>query len=138
MFYRQGGSLKAINRQYDFVYTDQIGGATGWLPTNKGDTIAVNIARAAIAFVSAAASQVTKSALAPECSAVLEMKMFGGDKDVEAWPIDQWQNLLVATSRRAHRAGWVRLRLLNVNNSDGTGVALALQISRTGESGAVT
>jgi hypothetical protein len=137
MFYRPGGGTKGLNQQYDYVYTDQIGGATAWLPVAKGDTIAVNVARAAIAFATAQQSTVTKSPNAPECVVLLEMKMFGGDKDAEAWPIDQWQNLIVATSRRAHRNGWVRMRLLNVNNTDGTGVALAMQISRTGETGAV-
>lgn len=138
MFYRPGGGDKPLNQQYDFVYSDAIGGATGWLPINKGDTVAVNIARASINFGSSASSVVTKSISAPEAQVVLELKMFGGDKDAEAWPVDQWQNILVATSRRAHRSGWVRLRTLVLNNSDGTGVALALQISRTGESGAVT
>lgn len=138
MFYRPGGSNKAINRQYDMVYTDQIGGATGWLPINKGDTIAVNINRASIAFVSPAQSTVTKTAIAPEVQAILELKMFGGDTDAEAWAIDEWQNMVVATSRRAHRAGWVRLRAININNGDGTGVAFALQVSRTGDNGAVT
>ena len=138
MFYRPGGTAKAINRQYDFCYVDFIGGTTGWLPINKGDTIAVNICRASIVFGSVAQSVVTKSAVAAEVQVFLEMKMFGGEGDAEAWPIDQWQNLVVATDRRAHRAGWVRLRVVNINNGDGTGVALALQISRTGESGAVT
>jgi len=70
------------------VYSDQIGGATAWLPIAKGDTIAVNIARASIVYGSPVASQVLKSPLAPECAALLELKMFGGDKDNEAWPID--------------------------------------------------
>jgi hypothetical protein len=138
MFYRPGGTLKAPNRQYDFVYADFIGGATGWLPVNKGDTVAVNISRASIVFGTPAQSVVTKSPVAVEAQVLLELKMFGGEKDAEAWPIDQWQNMVVATSRRAHRAGWVRLRIVNINNGDGTGAALALQISRTGESGAVT
>lgn len=138
MFYRPGGSAKAINRQYDMCYADTIGAATGWLPINKGDTIAVNAARASIVFGSPAQSTVTKSPVSPEVQVLLELKMFGGDTDAEAWPIDQWQNVVVATDRRAHRAGWVRLRIVNINNSDGTGVALALQISRTGETGAVT
>ena len=85
-----------------------------------------------------AQSQVTKSPIAMEAQVLLELKMFGGEKDFEAWPIDQWQNLVVATDRRAHRAGWVRLRVVNINNSDGTGVAMALQVSRTGESGVAT
>lgn len=138
MFYRPGGTAKAPNRQYDFVYSDTIGGATDWLPINKGDTIAINVARASITFASAVQSRVTKSPVAPEVQVLLELKMFGGDQNAEAWPVDQWQNLVVATSRRAVRAGWVRLRVVNINNSDGTGVALALQISRTGETGAVT
>ena len=138
MFYRPGGGSGAINRQYDYVYADFIGGATAWLPINKGDTIAVNIARAAITFNTPQQSQVQKSPIAPEVQVLLELKMFGGDKDADAWPIDQWQNMVVATDRRAHRAGWVRLRIININNSDVTGVAMALQISRTGETGAVT
>jgi hypothetical protein len=138
VFYRPGGTSKAPNRQYDFVYVDFIGGVTDWLPINKGDTIAVNICRASIAFNNSAQSVVTKSAVAYEAVLLLEMKMFGGEQDVEAWPIDTWSNVVVATDRRAHRAGWVRLRVVNINNGDGTGVALALQISRTGESGAVT
>lgn len=137
-FYRPGGGAKAINPQYDMVYTDAIGGATAWLPVNKGDTLAVNIARAALTFQTTAKSLVTKSAVAYEASVLMELKMFGGDADAEAWPIDQWQNAVVATARSAHRAGWVRLRVLNINNSDSTGVALALQVSRTGDVGAST
>jgi hypothetical protein len=136
-FYRPGGSTKSINRQYDTVYADAAGLATGWLPINKGDNIAVNIARASIAFVNAATSTVTMSPIAPEATVLMEMRMFGSDPGVTAWPVDQWQNTVVATSRRAHRAGWVRLRILAVNNGDGTGINMALLISRTGESGAV-
>lgn len=138
MFYRPGGTAKRISVQYDFVYVDYVGGATGWLPINKGDTIAVNIARASIVFGTPAQSTVLKSPISPEAQVLLELKMFGGETDAEAWPIDSWQNLVVATDRRAHRAGWVRLRVVNINNGDGTGLALAMQISRTGESGAVT
>lgn len=138
MFYRPGGTAQAPNRQYDYVYADQIGAATDWLPINKGDTIAVNIARASITFSTPALSTVIKSPVAPEVQVLLEMKMFGGEQSIEAWPIDQWQNMVVATDRRAHRAGWVRLRIVNINNGDATGIAMALQISRTGESGAVT
>lgn len=137
MFYRPGGGTKAINRQYDMVYTDQVGGATGWLPVNKGDTIAVNVNRASIVFNNPAQSAVTNSPIAVEAQVIMELKMFGGDADAAAWAVDQWQNMVVATSRRAHRAGWVRLRVTNVNNGDGTGVALALQVTRTGDSGAV-
>lgn len=138
MLYRPGGALKRQNAQYDEVYADFIGATTGWLPISKGDTIAVNVARASIAFVSAAQSTVTRSPIAPETQVLLELKTQGGVANSEAWPIDQWQNIVVATSRRAHRNGWVRLRILNLNNGDGTGVAMALQISRTGETGAVT
>lgn len=68
----------------------------------------------------------------------MEMKMFGGDTDSAAVPADQWQNILVATSRRAHRDGWMRLRILNINNADGTGVRMDMQVSRTGDVGAST
>lgn len=136
MFYRPGGSVSRISPQYDMVYSDAIGGASGWLPVHKGNVIAINIVRASILFQTSAQSRVTKSAVAAECTVMLEMKMFGGDKDTEAWPIDQWQNLVVATERRPHRSGWVRLRIVNINNSDGTGVAMALQVSRTGDNGA--
>lgn len=138
MFYRQGGSAKRINVQYDSVYTDAIGGATGWLPISKGNTISVNVTRAALTFQSVAQSLVTPSPLAPEAQIIMEMKMFGGDPDASARPIDQWQNLLVASSRRAHRDGWVRLRVANINNSDGTGVAMDMQVSRTADAGAST
>lgn len=138
MLYRPGGNAKRINAQYDTVYSDTIGGATGWLPINKGDTISVNICRAALAFQSAASSLVTPSAVAPEVQVLMETKIYGGDPDASARPIDQWQNMVVATSRRAHRAGWVRLRVVNINNSDGTGVVMDMQVSRTGETGAVT
>lgn len=138
MFYRPGGTAKAPNRQYDFVYADFIGGNTDWLPISKGDTIAINISRASIVFSSPAASKVTKTPMAGEYTILLERKMFGGETNAEAWPMDQWQNLVVATTRRAPGQGWVRLRIVNLNNSDGTGLAMALQISRTGETGAVT
>jgi hypothetical protein len=138
LFYRPGGSTKAINRQYDACYADAAGLATGWLPVSKGDTIAVNIARASIAFVNAASSTVTMSPIAPEAAVLMEMRMFGADPAATSWPIDQWQNMVVATSRRAHRNGWVRLRILAINATDGTGINMALQISRTGDVGAQT
>jgi hypothetical protein len=76
--------------------------------------------------------------IAPEATVLMEMKMFGSDPAATVWPIDQWQNMVVATSRRVHRDGWVRLRILAINNADSTGINMALQISRTGDSGAVT
>lgn len=138
MFYRTGGYGDRINVQYDEVFTDFINGATGWLPINKGDWIAVNACRASIDFQTPASSIVTKVPTAPEMQLLLELKSIGGQKHEESWPIDQWQNLVVATGLRAHRAGWVRLRLLNINSADGTGVAMALQVTRTGDSGAST
>lgn len=138
MFYRPGGSTKAINRQYDSVYTDAIGGATGWLPVHKGDTVAVNISRASITFGSPASSRVTKTPVSPEVSVLMELQEFGGQSADEAWPVDQWQNMVVATSRIMAKDGWIRLRVTNINNMDGTGVAMALQVSRTGNAGAVT
>jgi len=120
------------------VYADNIGGATGWLPVSKGNTISVNIARASLAFVSAASSTITPSPVAPEVQVLMEMKLYGVDKDASARPIDQWQNIVVATSRRAHREGWVRLRIVNINNSEGTGVVMDMQIARTGDVGAST
>lgn len=138
MFYRPGGNAKRINVQYDSVYTDAIGGATGWLPVSKGNTISVNISRASIVFQSAANSRVTPSYVAPEVQVIMEMKLFGGDPDAAAVPADQWQNAVVATSRRAHRDGWMRLRVVNINNGDGTGVRMDMQVSRTGDVGATT
>ncbi len=138
MFYRPGGSTTRINPQSDTVYSDAIGGASGWLAVSKGNTIAVNIARAALTFQSTAQSLITPSPVAPEVQVIMEMKMFGGEPDSSARPIDQWQNLVVATSRRAHREGWVRMRIVNINNSDGTGVVMDMQISRTGDVGAST
>ena len=143
-FYRPGGSTKAINRQYDCVYSDAVGtpqgagGVTGWLPVNQGDLIAVNVSRASIVFGSAANSTVTMSPIAPEAVVLMEMKMFGSDPQATLWPLDQWQNLVVATSRRANRSGWVRLRILAINNADGTGVNMALQVSRAGDRGAAS
>lgn len=136
MFYRPGGFGYRINAQYDEVFCDFVNGATGWLPINKGDWIAVNACRASINFQSPASSTVTKVATAPEMEMLLEMKSIGGQKDAESWPIDVWQNLVVAIGMRAHRAGWVRLRLLNLNNTSGDGIAMALQVTRTGDSGA--
>ncbi len=138
MFYRPGGSDTRINVQYDEVFSDQKDGATGWLPINKGNTISINISRALLNFVNSASSTVKKSPQAAEYQIVLEMITIGGQSNDEAWPIDQWQNLVVATSRRAHRDGFVRLRILNINNVDGTGVAMAMQISKTGDAGAST
>jgi hypothetical protein len=137
MFYRPGGTDKAPNRQQDYVYADFIDGATDWLPVSQGNTIAVNIARASIVFQSSASSRVTTSAVSPEAQIMLECKMLGGAAPL-VFPIDQWQNMVVATDRRVHRDGWVRLRIVNINNGDGTGVAMALQINRKGDSGAVT
>lgn len=136
MFYRPGGGDRRINAQYDMVYADFIGGTTAWLPIAKGNVVAVNVARASILFQSSAQSKVTKSPIAPEVQIILEYKMFGTDKAGEEWPIDQWQNMVVATDRRAHGNGWVRLRIANINNADGTGVAMALQVSRSGDPGA--
>lgn len=138
MFYRPGGSATRINPQQDTVYADQIGGATGWLPISKGDNISINVCRAALAFLNAAQSTITPSPIAPEVEVLMEMKLFKTDVAASARPIDRWQNTLVATSRRAHREGYVRLRILSINNGDGTGVVMDMQISRTGESGAVT
>ncbi len=138
MFYRPGGSATRINNQNDTVYADSVNGATGWLPVSKGNTISVNIARASLAFVSAAASTITPNPIAPEVQVIMEMKMYGGDPDSSARPIDQWQNIVVATSRRAHREGWARLRIVNINNSEGTGVVMDMQIARTGDVGAST
>lgn len=136
MFYRPGGTAGAPNRQQDYVYADFIGGATAWLPVNKGDNIAINICRASIVFQTPAQSQINVSPVAPEAQILMELRMQGGAAPIDA-PIDSWQNVVVATSRGAHRAGWVRLKVLNINNGDGTGVLMALQISRTGESGKV-
>jgi len=143
MFYRPGGSGKAINRQYDCCYADFVGATTGFLPINKGDTIAINIARASISFVNASQSIVTMSPIAPETAVLMELRMFGVDQNAAnplagLFPVDQWQNMVVATSRRAVRSGWVRLRILAINNADGTGINMAMAVSRTGESGAVT
>jgi hypothetical protein len=138
MFYRPGGSASRINSQSDTVYADFVGGATGWLPVSKGNTISVNIARASLAFVTAAQSTITPSPVAPEVQVIMEMKLYGGDPDTAARPIDQWQNIVVATSRRAHREGWARLRIVNINNSEGTGVVMDMQIARTGDVGAST
>lgn len=136
MFYRPGGSAKRINAQYDSVYADFLGGATGWLPVSKGNIVSVNVSRAALTFQSVAQSLVTPSPFAPEVQVLMEMKMFGGDPDASARPIDQWQNIVVATFRRAHRDGWMRLRIVNINAGDGTGVVMDMQVSRTGDSGA--
>jgi hypothetical protein len=133
MFYRPGGSAGRINAQYDQVYTDQIGGATAWLPINEGFKIAVNIARASIVFGNSAASAVTPSPIAPEVQVLMERKMFGGDPDAAAIAVNQWQNEVIATTVKAQAMGWVRLRVVNINNSDGTGVLLALQISKNGD-----
>lgn len=138
MFYRPGGNAKRINLQYDSCYSDALGGATGWLPVYKGNTISVNVCRAALLFQSVASSQIIPSAVAPEVQVLMEMKMFGGDKDSAARPIDQWQNMVVATSRRVHRDGWARLRIVNINNSDATGVVMDMQVSRNGDAGAST
>lgn len=138
MFYRPGGSATRINNQNDTVYADFVGGATGWLPVSKGNTISVNIARALLAFVSSAQSTITPSPVAPEVQVIMEMKLYGGDPDASARPIDQWQNIVVATSRRAHREGWARLRIVNINNSEGTGIVMDMQIARTGDVGAST
>lgn len=137
-FYRPGGNAKRINAQYDEVYVDFAGGATGWLPVNKGDWVGVKIARASINFVNAASSTVTKVPQFAEATILMEQKTLGGQSDAEAWPIDQWQNAIVSTGRRVHDAGWVRLRVLNINSQDGTGVAMHLQVSRTGDPGVST
>ena len=127
MFYRPGGSDQRIGVQFDEVYTDLIDGATGWLPVSRNNEIGINIARASIVYNTAASSIVTRSAVAPEAVILMEMK-FSGLED--PWPVDEWQNLVVATSRVAPRDGWVRLRVVNINNMDGDGVSMALQVSR--------
>lgn len=135
-FYRPGGSASRINPQYDMVYADFIGAVTGWLPVHKGNMVAVHIARASIVFTSSAQSRVTKSPVAPECTVLLEQKLFGIDNNAEAWPVDQWQNMVVATARRAHGDGWWRFRIVNLNNADGTGLAMSMAVSRNGDPGA--
>jgi|SRR5580765_399614 hypothetical protein len=130
MFYRPGGSNSRISVQYDEVYSDAVGGATGWLPVNKGDWIAVNASRALLNFVNSASSTVAKQPTAPEMQLLLEQKTIGGQSDAEAWPIENYQNTVVAKGMNANRDGWIRLRILNINNVDGTGLSMALQISR--------
>lgn len=133
MFYRQGGSDTRINAQYDYVFSDTIGGATGWLPVNKGYTIAVNVAKAFLTFQNAAQSKVSKVTISPEVVVVAELKM-GGDSDDEAFPVQVWENQIVSDSLCAQRAGFMRLRIVNINNDGGTsGVAMAMQVNRTGE-----
>lgn len=138
MFYRPGGAAKRINTQYDSVYADFVGGATGWLPISKGNMISVNVSRASLTFQSVVQSIIIPSAVAPEVQVLMELKIFGGDPDQSARPIDQWQNMVVATARRAYRDGWARLRIVNINNGDATGVVLDMQVSRTGDAGAAT
>ncbi len=135
MFYRPGGGPR-INQQYDEVYSDTVNGATAFLPVNKGDWIAINACRASINYVDPATSKVVKVSTAPEAEVLLELKTIGGQDNVECWPIQHWQNLTVATGMRAHRSGMVRMRILSVNNVDGTGIAMALEVSRSGDSGA--
>lgn len=137
MFYRPGGNSQRITPQYDYVFADFVGAATGWLPITRNYQIAVNVSRASIIFGSPSQSQVIKNPISPEVVVLLEMKN-GGEQDNEAWPIDQWANMVVATDRRCHRSGYVRLRILNFNNLNGDGIAMALEISRTGDAGAVT
>lgn len=134
MFYRKGGQSKALSQQIDVVYTDAVGGCTAWLPVARGNWVAVNACRASIQFNSPITSLVTKTPVAPECTIIYEQKG-GGDKDVEAWPIDQWQNMVVATGRRVNFDGYVRLRLVAINMLDGMGVSLGLQVNRTGDNG---
>lgn len=135
MFYRPGGSATRINLQTDTVYSDTIGGATGWLPVSKGDTIAVNILRASLVFRSSADSDIISTPVMPEAQILLEQAMYAQDKaSGQSVPIDQWQNMVVASSRTAHREGWVRLRIVNINNQDNTGVRMDLQVGRTGKS----
>ena len=100
MFFRPGGSSKRINTQYDSVYVDFVNGATDWLPVYFGNWVAVHVARASIMFSSPASSVVSKNVVSPEAEVLLEMKSFGGQKDEEAWPLDYWQNVVVATGRR--------------------------------------
>lgn len=127
MFYRPGGSATRIGVQIDEVYTDTVDGATGWLQVVTGNVIGINIARATIQYVNAASSIVSRNLQSPEAVVVLEMKTLG---DGDPWPIDTWQNLIVATSRKANRNGWVRLRIVNINDMNGDGVSMAMQISR--------
>jgi len=117
------------------VYSDAVDGATGWLPVSRGNWLAVNACRATIVFGSTASSVVKKTPQAPQVDIVLEMKTIGGQADSEAWPIDRWQDLLVATGMIMHRDGWVRLRITTVNNQDGTGASMALQVNRNGNMG---
>lgn len=133
MFYRPGGSDSRINAQYDCVFSDSIGGATGWLPVNKGYTIAVNVAKAFLTFQNAAQSKVTKVAVSPEAEIIAEIKM-GGEADDEAYPVKLWSNELVADTLCGQRAGYIRLRIININNDGGTsGVSMSMQVNRTGE-----
>lgn len=118
------------------MYADFIGGATDWLPVSKGDNIAVNIARASLTFSTPADSKITGTPVAGEYQVVMEQKVVGGPSPI-IFPIDSWQNLVVATSRNVHRQGWVRLKIVNINNGDGTGISMSLEISRTGVTGAI-
>lgn len=134
MFFRKGGGAKALNQQIDVVYTDNIGDSTAWLPVTRGNWVAVNVCRSSINYSNPVASTVTKSVSAPECIVILEQKG-GGEANAEAWPIDRWQNMLVATGRRVNFDGYARLRLVALNQLDGMGVSLGLQVNRTGDNG---
>lgn len=113
------------------MFSDAVGGATGWLPVNRGDWIGINACRALLTFGNTASSVVTKQpGSAPEMQLIMEMKTIGGQTDAEAWPMDNFQNTIVAKGVVANRDGWVRLRILDINNTDGTGLAMALQISK--------
>ncbi len=135
MFYRAGGSLTRISVQYDEVYSDAVDGATGWLPVTRGNWLAVNLCRASIVFNNSASSVVKKTPQAPQGEVVLELKTQGGQTNTEAWPVDRWEDLLVSTGMQINRDGWVRLRITNINNQDGTGFAMALQVNRNGNMG---
>lgn len=127
MFYRPGGTEGRISTQFDEVYADFVDGATAWLPISRGNQLGINIARASIEYINPASSIVTRSAVAPQATIRLELKTMGSG---DAWPVEEWQNEVVADQVLAKRDGFARLRITNIDQIEGDGVSMAIQVAR--------
>jgi hypothetical protein len=138
MLYRAPGGLLA--KWEDEVFVDSAGLATHWLNTLASDSVSVMTAKAALLSTpNPAIFQVKKFREFATATIVLEQKR-GGQADVEAYPMEDWQNAGVQAQVPVVAAGFCRLRLVSYvppfsaeggANVVSIGVALRIFVDRT-------
>jgi hypothetical protein len=125
LFYRPG-SGKRISRQEDEIFTDTEGNSTAWLPCQKGDVVGVTASKAALLTTpNPTIFTIQKFPQYPIATFILELKA-GGALDIEAYPLDQWENALVAESVAIVRPGFFRVRVASIMGSFPSGESTAV------------